>query len=223
MRNALRYSSDDGPSTLDRMLSSIPRPSNSGPRPPPTMYHSDIDAAPMPAIPSGPRPLFQPEKQPVWKRLLPKRRSSFFPKSRSGTRPSSPSERNGSIVLPPLPTNEAISLELQRPTLSADEDLHKARLLFKGDESITMKSTAAAWLGGPGDERARVRKAYMKLYSFQNSSILQALRILCNRLYLQGPFSTHWSPPNYSVSMHSCTCRSGRHQWQLRVIFVEID
>ncbi|MDI1484924.1 MAG: hypothetical protein OHK93_000058 [Ramalina farinacea] len=72
--------------------------------------------------------------------------------------------------------------DVGKPT---DEDRRQAQLLFNGDESITLKSAAAAWLGEPGPDRARVRRAYMELYQWQNLNILAALRSLCGRLYLK--------------------------------------
>lgn len=73
--------------------------------------------------------------------------------------------------------------DMDKPT---DEDRRQAQLLFDGDESIALKSATAAWLGEPGPDRARVRRAYMELYQWQNLNILAALRSLCGRLYLKG-------------------------------------
>ena len=72
--------------------------------------------------------------------------------------------------------------DVDKPT---DEDRRQAQLLFNGDESIALKSAAAAWLGEPGPDRAQVRRAYMELYQWQNLNILAALRSLCGRLYLK--------------------------------------
>ena len=84
-------------------------------------------------------------------------------------------------TLPPLPKNEAITLD----SAYNDAIVRKAKLVYNRDESITGRSPAA-WLGGPGEERGQVRKAYMKLYNFNNIGILHSLRNLCNRLYLNG-------------------------------------
>ena len=78
---------------------------------------------------------------------------------------------------------KSIDIDLTRPI---NEDRDQAKLLFDGDESITSKSNMAAWLGEPGPDRARVRKAYLELFEWQNLNILAALRDLCGKLYLKG-------------------------------------
>ena len=89
----------------------------------------------------------------------------------------------------PQPTAEdeahklRVSIDLSLPT---EEDRRHAKLLFDGDETVTPKSMAAAWLGEPGPERARARRAYMEQFKWQNLNILAALRDLCGRLYLKG-------------------------------------
>ncbi|KAL9127195.1 MAG: hypothetical protein Q9217_003882 [Psora testacea] len=85
----------------------------------------------------------------------------------------------------PEPTAErkvSIDVDLSVPT---NEDRSQAKLLYDGDETVTLKSMAAAWLGEPGPERARVRQSYMGLFRWQNLNILASLRDLCGRLYLK--------------------------------------
>ena len=125
---------------------------------------------------------------------------------------------SASSTLPPLrisddihfpePTAEdeahKLSVDID-PSLPTEVDITQAKQVYDGDESLTGKEEAAAWLGEPGPERMRVRLAYMKLFAWQNLNILAALRGLCGRLYLKGEaqqvdrildaFSTRW-----------CTC-----------------
>ena len=96
----------------------------------------------------------------------------------------------------------SVDIELSSPT---DEDRRQASLLFDGDETITSKSMAAAWLGEPGPERALVRKAYMELFSWQDLNILAALRDLCGRLYLKGE-SQQVDRILDAFSMRWCSC-----------------
>ena len=153
MRYTSRFSADENPSTLDKMISSLPRPSTNDPSPTP-VHHPGIDAAPVPTIPSGPRPLNYSEKPGFFRKLFQKRPSTAFLRRKSVTQPSSPSLKPTEMRLPPLPKNEAIVLE----TTLLDTISRKAKLVFNGDESIAGKSAAAAWLGGPGEERAMIRK-----------------------------------------------------------------
>jgi len=92
------------------------------------------------------------------------------------------------------------------PNLPTDADCALAKQIFDGDETIATKAMAAAWLGEPGVDRARIRVAYMQLFEWQNLNILAALRDLCGRLYLKGEaqqvdrildaFSTRWCACN---------------------------
>lgn len=98
---------------------------------------------------------------------------------------------------------ESLDLHPHEPT---DADRALAKQVFEGDETITTKATAAAWLGEPGPDRTRIRKAYMNLFEWQNLNILVALRDLCGRLYLKGEaqqvdrildtFSSRWCACN---------------------------
>ncbi|KAL9009062.1 MAG: hypothetical protein Q9173_005877 [Seirophora scorigena] len=71
-------------------------------------------------------------------------------------------------------------------TLPLREDRVLAQRVFEGDEVLVSKPKAAAWLGEEGADRARVRRAYMELFDWQNLNILAALRDFCSRLLLKG-------------------------------------
>lgn len=67
---------------------------------------------------------------------------------------------------------------------TADDHGH-AKKLFDGEDDMVDQQSLAAWLGGPGPVRARVRKAYLELFDWQNLSILTAMRELCSNLVLK--------------------------------------
>ena len=69
--------------------------------------------------------------------------------------------------------------------LTAD-DLELASRVYYGDESLIEKAKAAAWLGDEGLARARVRRAFMNKFDWENMSVLAALRDLCTRVLLKG-------------------------------------
>ncbi|KAI4094164.1 MAG: hypothetical protein LQ344_002418 [Seirophora lacunosa] len=71
-------------------------------------------------------------------------------------------------------------------TLPFREDRVLAQRVFEGDEVLVTKPKAAAWLGEEGPDRARVRRAYMELFDWQNLNVLAALRDFCSRLLLKG-------------------------------------
>ena len=71
------------------------------------------------------------------------------------------------------------------PYQPAKEDRLLAKRIFDGEADID-KSTIASWLGEEGDDRARVRRAYMELFSWKDFSILAALRSLCSQVKLKG-------------------------------------
>lgn len=66
------------------------------------------------------------------------------------------------------------------------EDYQQAKKLYEGSEDHVDTQTVAAWLGEPEPVRARVRKAYLELFDWNNVSILTAMRELCNKLVLRG-------------------------------------
>lgn len=119
-----------------------------------------------------------------------------------------PLKANNLVEFPEQTTEDLerkLTVEID-PSQPSATDRTRAKLVFEGDESIAPKAMAAAWLGEPGSDRARVRKAYMELFEWQNLNILAALRGLCGRLYLKGEaqqvdrildaFSTRWCACN---------------------------
>ena len=92
------------------------------------------------------------------------------------------------------------------PDQPSEMDRVQAKQIFDGDETLTTKSLAAAWLGEPDPVRTRVRQAYMELFDWKNLNILAALRGLCGKLYLKGEaqqvdrildsFSSRWCACN---------------------------
>lgn len=67
-----------------------------------------------------------------------------------------------------------------------EDDRLVAQRIFDGDENFMAKERAAAWLGEAEPDRARVRRAYMELFGWQNLNILASLRDFCSRLVLKG-------------------------------------
>ncbi|ROT37991.1 hypothetical protein SODALDRAFT_324447 [Sodiomyces alkalinus F11] len=63
-----------------------------------------------------------------------------------------------------------------------DDDRQKAQKIFDGHEDYIQKDKAAAWMGEEGPIRQRTLRAYMDLYDFTNKSIVQGLRLVCERL-----------------------------------------
>ncbi|KAL8858367.1 MAG: hypothetical protein Q9178_005048 [Gyalolechia marmorata] len=112
------------------------------------------------------------------------------------------------VNAPELPSNA--SIDPTSPdfdiTLPGREDKVLAQRVFESDVSLVSKVKAAAWLGEAGPDRARVRRAYMELFDWQNLNILAALRDFCGRLLLKGEtqqvdrildaFSTQWCACN---------------------------
>ena len=108
-----------------------------------------------------------------------------------------------------VPNTETIDAALDAPefdpTLPTEHDRLLAKQIYDGTNE-EIKPKAAPWLGDVGSERARVRRAYMELFDWQNLNILAGLRALCNRLFLKGEtqqidriltaFSTRWCECN---------------------------
>ncbi|GKT43454.1 PH and SEC7 domain-containing protein [Colletotrichum spaethianum] len=63
-----------------------------------------------------------------------------------------------------------------------EDDRQKAQKIFDGNEDFIQKEKAASWMGEEGPIRQRTLQAYMDLYDFTNKSILQSLRLICERL-----------------------------------------
>ncbi|KAL8999606.1 MAG: hypothetical protein Q9169_001566 [Polycauliona sp. 2 TL-2023] len=126
-------------------------------------------------------------------------------------RPSS--SRRGRVVKTVCSAPESAGSVLIDPTspdfdatLPFREDKVLAQRVFEADETLVSKAKAAAWLGEAGPDRARVRRAYMELFDWQNINILTALRGFCGKLLLKGEtqqidrvldaFSTQWCACN---------------------------
>ncbi|KAL8746686.1 MAG: hypothetical protein Q9190_001340, partial [Brigantiaea leucoxantha] len=71
-------------------------------------------------------------------------------------------------------------------TQPSDDDRTLAKRIYDGDETVVVNTKVAAWLGEIEPDRARVRRAYMELFEWQNLNVLAALRDLCGRLLLKG-------------------------------------
>lgn len=65
------------------------------------------------------------------------------------------------------------------------EDRHKARQIFEGDESLVTKALAASWLGQTLEANTRTRTAYMELFDWGGLNVLAAFRELCSRLVVR--------------------------------------
>ncbi|KAF4775221.1 Sec7 domain-containing protein [Colletotrichum scovillei] len=63
-----------------------------------------------------------------------------------------------------------------------EDDRQKAQKIYDGNEDFIQKEKAAAWMGEEGPVRQRTLQAYMDLYDFADKSILQSLRLICERL-----------------------------------------
>lgn len=66
-----------------------------------------------------------------------------------------------------------------------EDDRQKARKIFDGNEDFIQREKAAAWMGEEGPIRQRTLQAYMELYDFKKTSVVQALRLVCQRLVLR--------------------------------------
>ena len=80
-------------------------------------------------------------------------------------------------------TNPKVIVDECEPA-SVDREL--AAKVFNGDESLVPKAKAAAWLGDEGSQRARIRRAYMDKFEWQDINILAALRDFCSKILLKG-------------------------------------
>ena len=100
-------------------------------------------------------------------------------------------------------TNQDVIVDEREPT-SVDREL--AAKVFDGDENLVAKAKAAAWLGDEGSQRARIRRAYMDKFEWQDINILAALRDFCSKILLKGEtqqvdrlldaLSSHWCKCN---------------------------
>ncbi|KAL9577867.1 MAG: hypothetical protein Q9212_006091 [Teloschistes hypoglaucus] len=143
---------------------------------------------------STPRVWLRPEKSAEDLRKL---AETSLPVERTQTSESGP-ERPTSSRRPPALIKASTAPELAASpttdpkspdfdvTMPFREDKVLAQRVFEGDETLVAKPKVAAWLGEVGPDRARVRRAYMELFDWQDLNILAALRDFCGRLLLKG-------------------------------------
>ncbi|KAL8636367.1 MAG: hypothetical protein Q9228_006228 [Teloschistes exilis] len=123
----------------------------------------------------------------------------------SSRRPPALIKASTAPELPASPTTDPKSPDFDI-TMPFREDKVLAQRVYEGDETLVTKPKVAAWLGEAGPDRARVRRAYMELFDWQNLNILAALRDFCGRLLLKGEtqqvdrildsFSSRWCACN---------------------------
>ncbi|KAK5653504.1 hypothetical protein OQA88_8763 [Cercophora sp. LCS_1] len=116
---------------------------------------------------------------------VPERRSGSFRAA-----PSLPSLRIDSAE--PSPKGESVnqsSKSIDEPDFvigdPTEDDRQKAQKIYDGNEDFIQKDRAAAWMGEEGTVRQRTLRAYMDLYDFENQSIVNSLRQVCQRLLLR--------------------------------------
>ncbi|KAL8789769.1 MAG: hypothetical protein Q9195_006661 [Heterodermia aff. obscurata] len=98
--------------------------------------------------------------------------------------------------------NPEVTVDEGEPT-SVDREF--AAKVFDGDENLVAKAKAAAWLGDEGSQRARIRRAYMDLFEWQDINILAALRDFCNKTLLKGE-TQQVDRLLYALSSRWCKC-----------------
>ncbi|TPX14740.1 uncharacterized protein E0L32_005135 [Thyridium curvatum] len=145
------------------------------------------------------------------------RSSMSLPNVRVESSESTPSTQTTPKPAKPIDEPEFVVGE---PT---EDDKQKAQKIFDGNEDFIQKEKAAAWMGEEGPVRQRTLQAYMDLYDFKNSSIVNALRDVCCRLILRAEtqqvdrilvaFSKRWCDcnPNHgfkSIDVVHTTCYS---------------
>lgn len=106
--------------------------------------------------------------------------------SASSTQPMQRPSISDDVPVSPIQATENVSSPGTDLTIPTEDDRIQARKVYRGDESLVTHAKAAGWLGDPGPECIRVRRAYMELFEWQNLSILAALRDLCGKLLLKG-------------------------------------
>lgn len=94
------------------------------------------------------------------------------------------------------------------------DDREQALKIFENRDENLDPGEVSAWLGDAGDERDRVRVAYMSLFDWTKVDILSALRGLCARIALKGEtqqvdrmldaFSRRWCECNCNHGFKSC-------------------
>lgn len=91
-----------------------------------------------------------------------------------GEEPTSDSTIADDIATPTFTTTSTTS-----PSVQAVE-------LFEGRADFASHAEGAAWLGDSGEDRAQVRREYMRLFDWTDKSILASMRGLCDKLYMKG-------------------------------------
>ena len=80
-------------------------------------------------------------------------------------------------------------VHVSHPSLSQTQDNHdreKARKIYDNADDELNQTVAAAWLGEAGQDREKVRNAFMGLFDFTHLNILASLRSVCDRIVLRG-------------------------------------
>ncbi|CAN6648570.1 hypothetical protein TRVA0_023S00804 [Trichomonascus vanleenenianus] len=100
------------------------------------------------------------------------------------------------------------------PNLAQQKPEITALKLYEGTAALA-QDEYAAWMGDEGEEQSHVRRAYMGLFEFNGKSILAALRMLCDRLYMKGEsqqlnrvieaFSNAWTEKNPNHGFYDST------------------
>ncbi|KAK1830506.1 hypothetical protein QBC39DRAFT_308766 [Podospora conica] len=126
--------------------------------------------------------------------VLAEGRQSASPAQMSKSAASLPSLRVESAE--PSPKGQGTGESINQSSKSIDEpdfvvgdptedDRQKAQNIYDGNEDFITKDRAAAWMGEEGIVRQRTLRAYMDLYDFENQSLVNSLRQVCQRLLLR--------------------------------------
>ena len=90
---------------------------------------------------------------------------------------------------PSAETRKSPIVHVSQPSISQNEldaDKAKAQKIYGNADEELDQTIAAAWLGEGGNDRERVRTAFMQLFDFTHVNILASLRNLCDRIVLKG-------------------------------------
>jgi Sec7-like guanine-nucleotide exchange factor len=108
---------------------------------------------------------------------------------------------------PVSPLSNAFSVSAKGDTACpTEQERERALMIFENRDDEIEPGTAAAWLGDPGSDRERIRRAYMEVFDWANLDILAAMRSLCDRIALKAEtqqidrildsFSKRWAECN---------------------------
>ncbi|ANB11875.1 Arf family guanine nucleotide exchange factor SEC7 [Sugiyamaella lignohabitans] len=100
---------------------------------------------------------------------------------------TSASKSSGSPAGPQTPV-QSINKEIIEgdDDKSTDSSPSVAKSLYQHTATFVNEDEYASWLGSDGETQQAVRVEYMSLFDFKSKSILSALRILCDKLYMKG-------------------------------------